>query len=80
MRFLRVMRLRLFAYPKGAKRAENFMKRRNGEKLLKKERLNKKTKNVLLSAFLAKNWVAQIGRGIVSSADLCYKRMGDENG
>ena len=30
--------------------------------------------------FLTENWVAQIGRGLVFSADLCYNGMGDENG
>ena len=38
-------------------------------------------KRILLSAFLAEKWQTQkFGRVIVSSADLCYNGMGDENG
>ena len=44
-------------------------------------RPTKKGVRTVLSAFLAEKWQTQkFGRDIVSSADLCYNGMGDDNG
>ncbi len=45
----------------------------------RKNNYTKKGQRIFSLLFLTENWVAQIGRGLVS-ADLWYNGIGDENG
>jgi hypothetical protein len=46
----------------------------------RKNNYTNKGQRIFSLLFLTENWVAQIGRGLVFSADLCYNDTGDVNG